>query len=149
MFFQLSPFSDLDTEEKDFASKSAAAKAAFLTIMKTWIGIIMLTSDEAALPFLMKILRDSKVIQSYSLLEYPFLHRYLISKVPNHIHELILDSLSEILQPIYSTRVSPANFVLDFHLPAFFRQRLIFRSERLIQTLPQIRSSRLELRMGA
>lgn len=44
------------------------AKTAFLNIMKTWVGVFTLTSDDLALPFLMRMLRDAKVLNSLKLL---------------------------------------------------------------------------------
>lgn len=57
----LIPFTDLDTDPAEMISKWQAAKSAFNILMKSWVGIMYLTSDELALPMLIKMLKDPKV----------------------------------------------------------------------------------------
>ena len=46
---------------KDHPAKLQAAKAALVVILRTWVGIVQLTSDPLGLPTLIKLLKDSKV----------------------------------------------------------------------------------------
>eukprot|EP01031_Cornospumella_fuschlensis_P035570 gene35570-43134_t len=85
----LAPFTDLDSDPNDLQPKWKAAKCAFLLLMKSWVGIVYLVSDENALGMLVSMLRDRKV--------------------PAHIQDLLLDLLSEVFKtacfkPSYSTR---------------------------------------------
>jgi hypothetical protein len=48
--------------------------------MKSWVGIILMTSDELALPSVIKALKDPKM--------------------PPHIQEAILDTICAVLEPI-------------------------------------------------
>lgn len=79
----------MDSDPADLKVKWAAIKFAISIIMKSWVGIIMLTSDELALPALVKMLRDPKI--------------------PIHMQEMILEVISFLLEPVvskvqYSTR---------------------------------------------
>ena len=58
---QLSPFTDLDSEPSVLVAKWHCAKNAFVTIMRSWTGVIQLTSDELGLTTLVLMLRDTKV----------------------------------------------------------------------------------------
>eukprot|EP01038_Epipyxis_sp_PR26KG_P005836 gene5836-8052_t len=78
----LSPFTDLDADSKVLESKWVAAKAALVTMMRTWVGVCKLTSDELGLPTLIKMLKDTKV--------------------PTQTHNVILDAVGDILGPISS-----------------------------------------------
>ena len=51
---------------KDHPSRLQAAKAALVTIMRTWVGIVQLTSDPLGLTILIRLLRDSKVWEDNS-----------------------------------------------------------------------------------
>lgn len=57
----LIPFTDLDTDPAELTPKFQAAKSAFNIMMKSWVGIMYLTSDELALPLLVKMLKDPRV----------------------------------------------------------------------------------------
>ncbi|RYG68984.1 hypothetical protein EON64_03880 [archaeon] len=57
----LAPFTDLDSDPSDLQPKWNAAKCAFLLLMKSWVGIVYLVSDENALGMLVSMLRDRKV----------------------------------------------------------------------------------------
>jgi hypothetical protein len=57
----LSPFTDLDSEPSVLVVKWPCAKNAFVTIMRSWTGVIQLTSDELGLSTLVRMLRDTKV----------------------------------------------------------------------------------------
>jgi hypothetical protein len=61
---KLAPFTDLDSDPGELSIKWESAKFAFVTIMKTWVGIFYLTADELALPLLVKMLNDAKVFCS-------------------------------------------------------------------------------------
>ena len=60
----MSPFTDLDSEPSVLVAKWHCAKNAFVTIMRSWTGVIQLTSDELGLTTLVCMLRDTKVRNS-------------------------------------------------------------------------------------
>jgi len=78
----IAPFTDLDSDPTELATRWECAKLAFVTMMKTWVGILYLTADDLALPLLLKILNDAKT---------PFSNQ-----------EILLDCLSDVLRPIIS-----------------------------------------------
>lgn len=78
----LSPFTDLDTDPSELTTKWKAAKSAFSIMMKSWVGIYMLTSDELALPMLIGMLTDPKL--------------------PTVTLEVILEAISDVLDPLIS-----------------------------------------------
>lgn len=59
----LSPFTDMDSniENKDVYNRLLASKAAFIAIMKTWVGVFQFTSDPLGLTVLIRVLKDPKV----------------------------------------------------------------------------------------
>jgi hypothetical protein len=59
--FQLSPFSDLDTEIADLMLRWKSAKNAFVTIMTTYVGMLVLASDPLGLVTIVNMLKDRKV----------------------------------------------------------------------------------------
>ncbi len=59
--FQLSPFTDLDSEGAEVLLKWKSAKFAFTTMMKCWTGVVILTADPLGLPTLVGMLKDTKV----------------------------------------------------------------------------------------
>lgn len=78
----LSPLTDLDSDPNDLKGKWQAAKNSITLLMKSWVGIILLTSDDLALPTIVKLLRDPKI--------------------PSHVQENILDLFQSILEPVVS-----------------------------------------------
>lgn len=58
---QLSPFTDLDSAESELAPKWRASKAALVLLMRSWVGLVQLSSDDMAWPTLIRMLRDPKV----------------------------------------------------------------------------------------
>eukprot|EP01035_Chromulina_nebulosa_P022879 gene22879-29634_t len=75
----LSPFTDLDTEAVKLSPKLQSAKSAIVMMMKSWVGVVMISSDEMALPTLVQMLRDPKV--------------------PASTQDIILEAISEVLSP--------------------------------------------------
>jgi hypothetical protein len=58
----LSAFTDLDAAEgKDHRARLAMARSAVVTVMRTWVGVVLLTSDPLGLQVLIRLLKDSKV----------------------------------------------------------------------------------------
>lgn len=57
----MAPFTDLDSDPSELTNRWECAKVAFVTMMKTWVGILYLTSDDLALPLLLRLLNDAKV----------------------------------------------------------------------------------------
>ena len=51
----------MDSEPSVLVAKWHCAKNAFVTIMRSWTGVIQLTSDELGLSTLVRMLRDTKV----------------------------------------------------------------------------------------
>ena len=51
----------MDSEPSVLVAKWHCAKNAFVTIMRSWTGVIQLTSDELGLTTLVCMLRDTKV----------------------------------------------------------------------------------------
>jgi hypothetical protein len=43
-----------------------AAKAALVLMMRSWVGVVLLTSEEMGLPTLVRMLQDPKVIRFIS-----------------------------------------------------------------------------------
>lgn len=70
----LAPFTDLDTDPAELTPKWNAAKAAFNLLMKSWVGIVHLVSDDNALGMLVGMLKDPKI--------------------PHHTQDIILDAIS-------------------------------------------------------
>lgn len=60
-FLQLSSFTDLDSTPNDLTSKWEAAKNALVILMRSWAGVVLISSDEMGLPRLVQMLRDPKV----------------------------------------------------------------------------------------
>ena len=74
----ISPFTDLEYLDPTVSAATAAgtptstesiyalkaAKAALVTIMRSWVGVMQLSSDELGLPTLVHMLRDTKVSSS-------------------------------------------------------------------------------------
>jgi hypothetical protein len=58
---QLSPFTDLDSDPTEMVPRWKAAKAALLLMMRSWVGVVLLTSEEMGLPTLVRMLQDPKV----------------------------------------------------------------------------------------
>jgi hypothetical protein len=58
---QLSPFTDLDSDPAEMVPRWKAAKAALLLMMRSWVGVVLLTSEEMGLPTLVRMLQDPKV----------------------------------------------------------------------------------------
>ena len=78
----LAPFTDLDSEPAEQAARWKAAKNAFVILMRSWTGVIQLTSDELGLPTLVRLLRDSKV--------------------HSKAQGAILDAIAEVFEPVSS-----------------------------------------------
>jgi rapamycin-insensitive companion of mTOR len=58
----LSPLTDLDFEHaEDKRRYWTSSKLALITLMRSWSGVVLLTSDELGLPVLSKVLQDTKV----------------------------------------------------------------------------------------
>jgi len=77
----LSAFTDMDaTEGKEYRARLAAAKAAVITLMRTWVGIVHLTSDPLGLRVLVGLLRDNKVAPL--------------------VQDVVLDTLTELFAPV-------------------------------------------------
>eukprot|EP01035_Chromulina_nebulosa_P018274 gene18274-23951_t len=77
----LSPLTDLDTDSSvDQIQRWTAAKVALVILMRTWTGIILITSDELGLPTLVSMLKDSKISVE--------------------LQNIMIDAISEIFEPI-------------------------------------------------
>ena len=76
----ISPFTDLDSSSRDLAEKWKASRSAIVLSMRTWVGLIHLTSDHMGWATLVRMLRDPKV--------------------PMPTQEIILDMITEIFEPI-------------------------------------------------
>ena len=74
---KLSPFTDLDTEPSKLSAKLQSAKSAIVLMMRSWVGVVMISSDEMALPTLVQMLRDPKVCEVlYLHLMYTLANKY-------------------------------------------------------------------------
>lgn len=80
------PFSDLDTELSDLMLRWKSAKSAFVLLMRSWAGMLYLTSDPLGLATLTDLLKDDKVSSS--------------------LHEILLDAFSEVFQPVVTKSLS-------------------------------------------
>jgi hypothetical protein len=78
----LYPFTDIDTSSEDINQKWQSAKSALVIMMRSWVGVVELSSDDMGFASLVRMLCDPK-----------------ISVV---VKELILDCISEICYPIVS-----------------------------------------------
>lgn len=78
----LSPFSDLDTDIADLMLRWKSAKTSFLLIMRSWIGIVILTSDPLGLSSLIGMLKDKRI--------------------PLALQDVIIESFIELFEPIIS-----------------------------------------------
>lgn len=78
----LSPFTDLDSDPADLAPKWCAARNALVLMMRSWTGILQLSWGRIGLSTLIKMLQDPKV--------------------PNATQDVLLETVFDILQPIYS-----------------------------------------------
>lgn len=58
---QLSPFTDLDSTAADIESRRQLAKNALIAMLRSWAGIVELTSDEMGLAALVRMLSDNNV----------------------------------------------------------------------------------------
>jgi len=76
----ISPFTDLDSSSNELAVKWNASRSAIVLAMRTWVGLIHLTSDHMGWATLVRMLRDPKV--------------------PMPTQEIILDMITEIFEPI-------------------------------------------------
>jgi hypothetical protein len=64
----LSPFTDLDTSKiEEQQKKYKLAKSALVIMMRSWVGLVELTSDPMGLPAIIQLLSDPKVSIDYSL----------------------------------------------------------------------------------
>ena len=75
----ISSLTDLDSTSSELSTKWKASKSALLLCMRTWVGLITLTSDHMAWATLVRMLRDPKV--------------------PMATQEIILDTITEIFEP--------------------------------------------------
>ncbi len=55
-------FTDCDSDIAELEPKWRAAKSAFNIMMRSWVGIHLLVSDESALPLMMSMLKDTTVM---------------------------------------------------------------------------------------
>jgi hypothetical protein len=78
----LYPFTDIDTSSEDINQKWQSAKSDLVIMMRSWVGVVELSSGDMGFASLVRMLCDPK-----------------ISVVVN---ELILDCISEICNPIVS-----------------------------------------------
>ena len=76
------PFTDLDADEAELLPSWRASKSALVIILRSWVGLSMVTSDELALPTLVKLLVDGKV--------------------PPRAQDMVLDILAETFDPVFS-----------------------------------------------
>lgn len=84
----IAPFTDLEYVENGSIDtyRWKAAKSALVTIMRSWVGVVQMTSDDLGLPTLIRMLRDTKVaagIQDALLDTIAEIFEPLISKMPN------------------------------------------------------------------
>ncbi len=61
---QLAPLTDLDSDPADMAPRWRAAKAALVLMMRSWVGVVLLTAEDMGLPTLVRMLQDPKVCSS-------------------------------------------------------------------------------------
>ena len=78
----LAPFSDLDNDIADSMLRWKSARSAFVIVMRTWVGLVILTSDPLGLTSLVTMLKDKKVSAA--------------------LQDVILDSFIELFEPIVS-----------------------------------------------
>jgi len=78
----IAPFTDIDTSESDLLPRRRAAKVALVCILRSWVGVAMLASDDLGLPTLIGLLRDPKV--------------------PVSTQNIILDIMLEVFEPIFA-----------------------------------------------
>lgn len=77
----LSAFTDMDVVEgKEYKARLIAAKTACVTVMRSWVGVIQLTSDPLGLRVLVLLLKDSKASPT--------------------VQDAILDTLIELFAPV-------------------------------------------------
>lgn len=55
-------FTDLDSDPAEMEVRWQAAKSAFNIMMRSWVGVNALASSDSALPMLIRMLKDVKVL---------------------------------------------------------------------------------------
>lgn len=91
----LSPLSDLDSYQQDFEVRCKKSMDAFIVIMKSMPGIIILASDKMGLNVIIHLLIDSQISKS--------------------VQSILLDGIHELFVPLISRNVK---LVSKFRMPA-------------------------------
>ncbi len=78
----IAPFTDIDASEEELLPRWEVSKCALVVILKSWVGITMMSADKLGLPTLVRMLRDARV--------------------PAKARGIILDALVEVFEPIFS-----------------------------------------------
>ena len=101
---QLAAFSDLDTDPADLAASWSAAKAALVLMMRSWPGILQITSGDMGLTALVKMLRDQRI--------------------PVATQDVILDALTEVLAPVFPSAHAASTASKHQHIWSTMQEQL-------------------------
>jgi hypothetical protein len=80
--YLIAPFTDTDASEEEVASKCLRSKRVLVLILRSYVGVSMISADDLGLPTLVRMLRDVKV--------------------PKQIQQILLDTFSEVFEPVFA-----------------------------------------------
>ena len=80
--YLIAPFTDTDASEEEVASKCLRSKRVLVLILRSYVGVSMISADDLGLPTLVRMLRDVKV--------------------PKQIQQILLDTISEVFEPVFA-----------------------------------------------